>query len=250
MKRIIFSIIISFLIVSFIFLLSGCGDFISIEGVELRKVERESKEILEEELDIEFTPEGALPIGSYLLFGQYQVEDEEFNPILWKVIENKSHYRGNTDPAVEHITLLAAYIIDFRGFDAEEPESEWEYRAKYGNNRYSYSTIRQWLNSSEKGGSWWKPQHDTDAPPTDENFLIGKQIGYADDDGFLNSLCNIPKSLDRLCDSSASTSSFTLVIKKTFALFPFSFKQFKRYWAFSNSSLTSDSSTKSSLEKG
>jgi len=200
MKKILFSIIISFLIVSLIFLLSGCGDFISIEGVELRKVERETKEILEEELDIEFTPDGALPIGSYLLFGQYQLEDEGYNPILWKVIENKSHYMGNTDPAVEHITLLAAYIMDLRGFDAEEPENEWEYRAKYGNNRYSYSTIRQWLNSSEKGGSWWKPQHDTDAPPIDENFLISKQTGYDDNDGFLNSFK--PEELDIILDTT------------------------------------------------
>jgi hypothetical protein len=187
MKRILINILLIFISMSLIWLLSGCGPIISIEGVELYEVEKITKEVLPDEIDITFTPDGSLPIGSYILLGQYSVEDEDPVPILWRVIENKSHYRGNIVPPMDHVTLLTAYIIDLRGTDGEEPESDWEFRAKYGNNRYSYSNIRQWLNTSGKGGQWWESQHDTDAPPVDENFKSTREIGYFDNDGFLNS---------------------------------------------------------------
>ncbi|MBM3708860.1 MAG: hypothetical protein FJW61_00355 [Actinobacteria bacterium] len=202
MKKVFFITIISISLALIIFSLvsSGCGKIISIEGVELRKVEKAKKEPLEEEKNIEFTPEGSLSIGSFVLFGKYQVESEDPIPILWRVIENKSHYRGNVNPDEKHMTLLAEYIIDLRGFDAEEPESEWEFRAKYGNNRYRFSTLRQWLNSSKKAYNWWEPQHETDAEPVDENFKSNRPTGYEDKDGFLNSFT--PEELGLILDTN------------------------------------------------
>lgn len=38
-------------------------------------------------------------------------------------------------------------------------------RRNYGNNRYIYSNIRQWLNSAAAAGAWYTAQHSADAPP-------------------------------------------------------------------------------------
>ena len=200
MRKCLFYIITLILLASIILVLPGCGSIVSMEGVQLEQVEKASKEVPEEEKDIKNTPSGALSIGSYILFGQYQVEDEGLSPILWKIIENKSHYRGNTSPDVKHMTLLTDYLIDQRGYDAKEPESDLEFRATYGNNRYSYSNIRQWLNTDKKGDSWWQALHDTDSPPVNEGFETGKDTGYYDKDGFLNSFNS--KELDMILDTT------------------------------------------------
>ena len=163
---------------------SGCGDAITISTSP--PVTYVKAEVIPGEEDIESTPEGSLPIGSYVLFGNYQVESEEPTPILWKVIENKSlHYKVN-NPDSKYMTLLTEYVIDLRGIDGAEPESALEFRAKYGNNRYSFSNIRQWLNSDKKANDWWVAQHETDSPPIDENFESKREIGYEDKDGFLS----------------------------------------------------------------
>ncbi|OGD37913.1 hypothetical protein A2V94_04820 [Candidatus Atribacteria bacterium RBG_16_35_8] len=85
----------------------------------------------------------SLKSGDYIQFGNYQVEDEGYNPILWVVIDNNSHYAGYVNPEVEHITLMSTYIIDLRGFDAVEPENANELRRGYGNGRYRTSNMRQ-----------------------------------------------------------------------------------------------------------
>ena len=224
MKKICFSLITLILLVSIFLILPGCGNIVSMEGVQLEQVKKASKEVPEEEKDIKNTPSGALPIGSYILFGQYQVEDEGFSPILWKVIENKSHYQGNTNPDVKHMTLLTNQIIDQRGYDAEEPESNLEFRAKYGNNRYSYSNIMQWLNTDKKGGSWWQATHDTDGPPVDEGFETRKSTGYDDKDGFLNSFNSnelnliLDTTLESGINVNADGGGTETVINKVFLL--------------------------------
>lgn len=51
-------------------------------------------------------------------------------------------------------------------FDAPEVDRNLrDSRHLYGYNRYWYSNIRQWLNSRDAAGSWWRKQHDCDAPP-------------------------------------------------------------------------------------
>ena len=202
MKEVKFKLIISIIFMTMVtsLIFSGCEGAVSIEGSQLRKVEHATKEVLEEEKNIEFTPEGSLPIGSFVLFGKYQVESEEPVPILWKVIENKSHYKGNVNPDLKHLTLLTEYIIDMRGFDAAEPESDWEFRAKYGNNRYRFSNIRQWLNSDKKANDWWEPKHETDSPPLDENFESGRETGYEDKNGFLSNFSSA--ELDLILDTT------------------------------------------------
>ena len=50
-------------------------------------------------------------------------------------------------------------------FDAMEAANGNSDRKNYGNNRYIYSNIRQWLNSAAAAGAWYTAQHSADAPP-------------------------------------------------------------------------------------
>lgn len=42
-------------------------------------------------------------------------------------------------------------------------------RKQYGNNRYQYSNLLQWLNSNAAAGAWYSAKHSADAPPTNAN---------------------------------------------------------------------------------
>lgn len=65
-------------------------------------------------------------------------------------------------------------------FDAPEPSNPDSNRKQYGNNRYIYSAIRQWLNSNENS-FLWKSQHQYDTKPTDS-------LPIYNGPGFLNKL--------------------------------------------------------------
>lgn len=133
----------------------------------------------------------SLKVGDYIQFGSYQVEREGYSPLLWVVINNNSHYTGDVNPDIGHLTLLTADIIDLRGFDAIEPKNTNDIRRGFGNSRYRTSNIRQWLNSDEDSGKWWKAQNlddannNADAPPSDGGFPVYGGLGYDDKDGFL-----------------------------------------------------------------
>ena len=169
-------------------------------GCNKEQVEEVAKESLTEYTNdnakeaVNMTSGSSLKVGDYILLGNYQVEDEECSPILWMVIDSNSHYLDSVNPAVDHLTLLSAYIIDIRGFDAIEPKNSNDLRSGYGNGRYRTSNIRQWLNSKGSANNWWKAQNlddgepgtnDADEPPSDEGFLEFTNIGYDDKDGFL-----------------------------------------------------------------
>ncbi len=68
-------------------------------------------------------------------------------------------------------------------FDNAEPSNSNSDRRQYGNNRYIWSNIHQWLNSNKVAGAWYSAQHSVDAPPSYTNvagFLNGwteKEIG-------------------------------------------------------------------------
>ena len=56
-------------------------------------------------------------------------------------------------------------VIGNKMFDNHEPNNPDSNRKNYGNNRYIWSNIRQWLNSSNPANSWYSSQHSADAPP-------------------------------------------------------------------------------------
>ena len=102
------------------------------------------------------------------------------SPIIW-VIADKNHagYPANS------VTLLSKYILTLKCWDAMEPSNNSGNRQRYGNNRYLYSNIRQWLNSAAGPGAWYTPQHSADAPPTNENVYNGYNE-YDGEAGFQN----------------------------------------------------------------
>lgn len=105
-------------------------------------------------------------------------------PIVWKIAD--INHDGYPDGA---ITLITEKTIALRCFDAKEPNNSHSGRATYGNNRYSVSNIRQWLNSDAEAGQWYIPQHSADAAPKGANVSQKQNIAinpYDTKAGFLN----------------------------------------------------------------
>ncbi len=102
------------------------------------------------------------------------------SPIVW-VIADKNHagYPANS------VTLLSKYILTLKCSDAKEPSNSNSDRQNYGNNRYLYSNIRQWLNSAAAAGAWYTAQHSADAPPTSAN-VWNRYNEYDAEAGFQN----------------------------------------------------------------
>lgn len=104
---------------------------------------------------------GSLPVGalvkdaSTLYYGK---------PIVWKIADlNHAGFPANS------VTLITEKIITLKCFDAIESGNSDSNRKSYGNNRWIYSNIRQWLNSAAAAGKWYSAQHSADAAPTNAN---------------------------------------------------------------------------------
>ena len=120
-------------------------------------------------------------------------------PIIWKIAD-KNH-EGYPDDSV---TLISDKILALRAFDAKEPNNSNSGRQTYGNNRYSVSNIRQWLNSDAEAGNWYSAQHDADTPPNSANMWQATNSTdnttyavnpYDTDAGFLNGFSNSFKNV-------------------------------------------------------
>jgi hypothetical protein len=80
---------------------------------------------------------------------------------------------------------LTEKIIDFRCFDAREPNhTNYAVIQEAGYARYAYSNIGQWLNSSAGAGQWYSAKHTYDQSPTTE--YVDNNTPYAQRPGFLN----------------------------------------------------------------
>ena len=102
-------------------------------------------------------------------------------PIVFEVVGVNHH---TTTEYQKTITLMTKHIIRKAAFDAAEPNNTDSNRKVKGNNRWSVSNIRQWLNSDGAAGSWWTAQHEYDEAPTSGN--VSDAAGaYADAPGFL-----------------------------------------------------------------
>ena len=76
-------------------------------------------------------------------------------------------------------------IIKLLCFDAMEPANGNSDRRNYGNNRYIYSNLRQWLNSDKGAGQWYTAQHSADQAPDSSHVWSGYNP-YNTIAGFLN----------------------------------------------------------------
>ena len=103
-------------------------------------------------------------------------------PIVFEVVGVNHH---TTIEYPKTITLMTKNIIRKAAFDAKEPNNTDSMRKTNGNNRWSVSNIRQWLNSQAAAGKWFTAQHDYDAPPIPGNVYGEGDVAYADAPGFL-----------------------------------------------------------------
>ena len=96
--------------------------------------------------------------------------------ITWEVIGIDVDTPYNTS-FTHSMTIQSKDILHYLQFDAEEPNNPDSNRQKYGNNRYIYSAVKQWLNSNESTFHWVS-QHQYDAKPN-------KTLDYYNGSGFL-----------------------------------------------------------------
>lgn len=93
--------------------------------------------------------------------------------------KNHAGYPSNS------VTLVTNQIIKMLCFDATEPSNGNSDRRGYGNNRYIYSNLRQWLNSPAAAGQWYTAQHSADQTPDSSHVWSGYNA-YSGLAGFLN----------------------------------------------------------------
>ena len=119
------------------------------------------------------TPLKDFPIGTKVVDPNTKYYGQ---PIVW-IIADKNHegYPANT------VTLISEKILCLKALDAAEPSNGNSDRKLYGNNRYKYSNLLQWLNSDSN--NWYSPQHGADAPPNSSNVNCNP---YDSEPGFLN----------------------------------------------------------------
>ena len=100
-------------------------------------------------------------------------------PVVWEIADkNHAGYPANS------VTLITERIISLKCFDAMESGNSDSNRRSYGNNRWIYSNIRQWLNSTAAAGKWYSAQHGADAAPTNAN-VWNNYNEYDQEAGFL-----------------------------------------------------------------
>lgn len=98
--------------------------------------------------------------------------------ITW-LVGGHNHYGAN------QTTLVSEKAISLKLTDAKEPLNADDAngnRRAIGNNRYSQSNIRQWLNSNS--ANWYSAQHSVDTPPSNSN-VYNNWNEYEDESGFL-----------------------------------------------------------------
>lgn len=100
-------------------------------------------------------------------------------PIIFTVMEH--NHAGDPDNST---ALITEKIITLKCFDAIEAGNSDSNRKQYGNNRYLYSNLRQWLNSDKAAGAWYSEQHSADASPTNAN-VWSNYNEYDQEKGFL-----------------------------------------------------------------
>ena len=122
-----------------------------------------------------------LPVGALVVDFNTKYNDE---PIIWQVLEHDHDGEGTT-------TLCSRDIISLKCFDAKEPNNSDSNRQSYGNNRYLYSNLLQWLNSDQD--SWYTAQHNADTAPNSSNIYQENSVAinpYDTEAGFLTNFSN------------------------------------------------------------
>lgn len=157
-----------------------------------------------------------LAIGAKIKLGKHQVGSETALPIIW-IIADKNHSGYPTNS----VTLITEEIIDLRSFDSYDGDYDDGYASNIEMD-YSYSNLRQWLNSSAGAGAWWSSTYSYDTPPNSDTTKY--KTGYADRAGFLynfttaerNSL--LPTTITVQCGEDLENISTKVFIPSTWEM--------------------------------
>ena len=107
----------------------------------------------------------SLASGTKVKLGKWNNTD-----LQWKVA------RDTSDQSIRLVLeLTSVSLLGNKMYDNKEPSNSDTNRRNYGNNRYIYSNIHQWLNATEATG-WYTAQHSADAAPnysSQAGFLSG-----------------------------------------------------------------------------
>lgn len=107
----------------------------------------------------------SLASGTKVKLGKWNNTD-----LQWKVA------RDTTDQSLRLVLEpTSVSLLGNKMWDNKEPSNSDANRRNYGNNRYIYSNIHQWLNAT-KATEWYVAQHSTDAAPnysSQAGFLSG-----------------------------------------------------------------------------
>ena len=107
----------------------------------------------------------SLASGTKVKLGKWNNTD-----LQWKVARDTSDQKIRL--VLEPISVS---LLGNKMYDNKEPSNSDANRRNYGNNRYIYSNIHQWLNATKATG-WYTAQHRTDAEPdysSQAGFLSG-----------------------------------------------------------------------------
>lgn len=100
-------------------------------------------------------PLSSLPSKSLVKLGNYNG-----TPLKWIVCRDSVDQSLRLILDGESVSAIGNKMVD-----NAEPKNSDSIRRSYGNNRYIWSNIRQWLNSAKNAGQWYTAQHSADAPP-------------------------------------------------------------------------------------
>ena len=107
----------------------------------------------------------SLASGTKVKLGKWNNTD-----LQWKIARDTSDQKIRLVLEPTSVSLLGNKM-----WDNKEPSNPDSNRRSYGNNRYIYSNIHQWLNATKATG-WYTAQHSTDAAPdysSQAGFLSG-----------------------------------------------------------------------------
>lgn len=107
----------------------------------------------------------SLASGTKVKLGKWKNTD-----LQWKVARDTSDQSIRLVLEPTSVSLLGS-----KQYDAAEPSNSNSDRRNFGNNRYIYSNIHQWLNATKASG-WYTAQHSADAAPaysSSPGFLSG-----------------------------------------------------------------------------
>lgn len=115
-----------------------------------------------------------LELGDEICFGTYKS-----NKLKWIIVDRQDIRDGYITVALNTNIGAKQYDAPENAVDNPNPDGS---RKQYGNNRWAYSNVRQWMNSDKIANEWYIAQHQYDVAPS-----------YKTENGFLNGFTQFEK---------------------------------------------------------